>query len=161
MIETTNTPENVPSECTTPCGLNHCDTNGCSNRKRHYVAPDEVVKDLEYFMDQVAKTVAKGIEGEKFESYDDLELHFKDKTGQEFMYVKCQLEGLKLFHKYQLEEKDRIFNNNMKGAKSINDQLKATIEEQRKEIDKYKKALSIASNEIEKLTQENEALKQK
>ena len=53
----------VSKECDSPCGMNYCDENGCSNRKRNLVGLDELIESLK------ENTVSN--EGEKWVSVDD------------------------------------------------------------------------------------------
>ena len=109
---------------------------------------DEVVKDLDWFTKDAC--IKFGYHGSLLPP------------------LKIQLLAQANWYKHQLEEKQANHESDAKFWKHKEDKLLATIEEQKKEIEEKRKVNNALFNSIKsyqdtinKLTQENEALKQK
>lgn len=133
MSETTNTPENVLSD--KPLGLfdEPCKTAPSFNLP-DISKPNELVKDLEYFLDEIAKE--KG-----YKSYDEIIIECTHNDKYMSLKWSIDLTAERRFNEYLIKSKDHykdtLIDQILKDGEEIKE-LRATIEEQRKEITKLK-----------------------
>ena len=122
--------------------------------------PDEVVKDLEYFLDKVA--IEWG-----YSDYNRCCVINSDNDEDDI-----KLQASLRWYKHQLEEKDKFINSLIEGVKQGNEmynyilecdikQLRTTIQQQNHEIEGHQQLFISYKKAIDKLTQENELLKNK
>jgi len=132
--------------------------------------PNEVVKDLQWFLDKEALDISfNRCNWKDFNKERSAFIEMHNGNGEIFHHEHYQLKNMELnavhsWYKHQLEDKDKELQTEIK----INEQLRLDclkVQDDYSDLEKHSNGIAIellqAKNTINKLTQENEALKQK